>query len=60
MDNREAAIQSAIAGLNSSILTSQRQAARVHGIPRSTLQGRLKGRTNRVATHHHQQQRLIL
>lgn len=55
MDDREVAIQSAIADLNSGVFTSQRQAARAYGIPRSTLQGRLEGRTNRVAAHHHQQ-----
>jgi hypothetical protein len=53
MDNREVAIQSAIANLNSSVFTSQRQAARAYSILRLTLQGRLKGRTNRVAAHHY-------
>jgi hypothetical protein len=55
MENREVATQSAIADLNSGVFTSQRQVARAYGIPRSTLQGRLEGRTNRVVAHHHQQ-----
>ncbi|UPX14071.1 uncharacterized protein EKO05_0004563 [Ascochyta rabiei] len=57
MDPREVAIQSAIADLNSGVFTSQRQAAKAYGVPRSTIQERLSGRQpNAIA--HHQQQRL--
>jgi phage host-nuclease inhibitor protein Gam len=55
MDPRETAIAQAIADLNAGIHISQRAAAKAYGIPRATLQERLKGRTNRSTCHQHQQ-----
>ena len=55
MDAREQAVQLAINDLNAGVYASQRAAAKVYGIPRSTLQGRLKGATNSALSHQHQQ-----
>ncbi|XPS75829.1 hypothetical protein M3J07_007895 [Ascochyta lentis] len=56
MDAREAAIQLAIHDLNSGVFTSQRKAAKAYGVPRSSLQERLKGRQPNAIAHHQQQQ----
>jgi len=57
MNNHEVAIQNAIRDLISGVYTSQRSAAKAWGIPRSTLQDRMKGRRpHKIA--HQQQQRL--
>jgi hypothetical protein len=53
MPTSEAQIQAAIADLNSGVLKSARTAAKVHGVPRLTLQGRLHGATNARASHAH-------
>ena len=55
MDPREHAIQLAISDLGAGIYSSQRAAAKAYGIPRSTLQERLKGRTSSALSHQHQQ-----
>jgi hypothetical protein len=55
MDPREHAIQSAISDLNSGVYTSQRKAAAAWGIPRSTLQERLKGCAPHAIAHYRQQ-----
>lgn len=55
MDAREQAIQSALADLESGVHTSQRQAAKAYGIPRSTLQSRQAGSQPSTAAHAHQQ-----
>jgi hypothetical protein len=57
MDPREHAIQSAIRHLHSGVYTSQRKAAAAYGIPRSSLQHRLKGSAPHAIAHY-QQQRL--
>ncbi|KAF2034341.1 hypothetical protein EK21DRAFT_47657, partial [Setomelanomma holmii] len=57
MEDREFHIQSAIRDLNDGVLTSQRQACKVYGIPRTTLQGRLAGQQSHAIAHQ-QQQRL--
>jgi len=51
MDPREHAIQLAISDLSAGIYSSQRAAAKAYGIPRSTLQERLKGRTSSALSH---------
>lgn len=53
MDLKELAIQSAIADVESG--TSQRKAADHHGVARSTLQERLKGRQSHAIAHQDQQ-----
>jgi len=55
MDSRETAIELAIQDLNAGVFASQRAAAKAYGIPRTTLQDRLKGATDRVSGHQHQQ-----
>ena len=55
MDPREHAIQSAIGDLDTGVYSSQRAAAKAYGIPRSTLQERLRGRTSSALSHQHQQ-----
>ena len=44
MDPREVAFNNAIRDLNAGIFRSQRQAAQAYGVPRSSLQERMKGR----------------
>ena len=51
MDPREVAIESAIRDYNARVYTSQAAAARAYGIPRSTLQDRLKGAINSTASY---------
>ena len=51
MDPKELAIQNAIADLNSGVFRSERAAARWHGVPRSTLQGRRSGQQPHVIAH---------
>ena len=55
MDPRETAIEQAISDLKARIYTSQKAAAKAYGIPRSTLQDRLKGATNMTTSHQHEQ-----
>jgi hypothetical protein len=55
MDPRETAIALAISDLDAGIYTSQRAAAKAYGIPRATLQNRLKGATNRTTCHQPEQ-----
>jgi hypothetical protein len=55
MDTRELAIQSAIHDLNSGVYTSQRQASKAYGIPRTTLQARLAGHQPHAIAHQNQQ-----
>ena len=55
MSARENAISQALSDLNSGIQTSQNSVATSYNIPRSTLQERLKGRTNARESHEHQQ-----
>ena len=55
MDPKELAIQNAIADLNSGVFRSERAAARWHGVPRSTLQGRRSGQQPHVIAHSNQQ-----
>jgi hypothetical protein len=55
MDPREAAIELAIQDYHAGVYTSQRAAAKAYGVPRTTLQDRLKGATNRATSHQHQQ-----
>jgi hypothetical protein len=55
MDARETAIQQAIQDLKSGIHTSQNAAAKAYGIPRTTLQDRLKGARDTTTSHQHQQ-----
>ncbi|RYN90015.1 hypothetical protein AA0119_g11278, partial [Alternaria tenuissima] len=57
MDPREVAFTSAIRDLNAGIFKSQRQAAQAYGVPRSSLQERMKGRQPHAIAHQ-QQQRL--
>jgi hypothetical protein len=59
MNPREHAIQSAISDLKSGVYTSQRKAAAAYGIPRSSLQHRLKGSAPHAIAYY-QQQRLTL
>lgn len=53
MDPKELAIQSAIADVESGL--SQRKAADLNNVARSTLQERLKGRQGHATAHQHQQ-----
>ena len=55
MDAREVAIQLAISDLAAGLYTSQRAAAKAYGLPRSTLQDRLRGATTSAISHQHQQ-----
>jgi hypothetical protein len=55
MTPKEAAIQSAIADLESGVFTSQRQAANAYNISPSTLRGRLAGQQPHATAHQHQQ-----
>jgi DNA-binding Lrp family transcriptional regulator len=55
MDAREVAIQCAIAELNSGVRISQRALAKKWGVPRSTLQERVKGRSRHAIAHSYQQ-----
>ena len=55
MDPKELAIQNAIADLNSGVFRSERAAARWHGVPRSTLQGRRSGQQPHAIAHSNQQ-----
>ena len=57
MDPREVAFNNAIRDLNAGIFRSQRQAAQAYGVPRSSLQERMKGRQPHAIAHQ-QQQRL--
>jgi hypothetical protein len=57
MDPREVAFNNAIRDLNASIFTGQRQAAQAYGVPRSSLQERMKGRQPHAIAPQ-QQQRL--
>ena len=57
MDSREVAIQSAIAEPNSGVRISQRAVCKKWGIPRSSLQARVRG-YNPHAVAHSLQQRL--
>ena len=53
--DREARIKQALRALADGTHTSIRQAAKAHGIPRSTLQGRRLGNTSRARSHGGQQ-----
>jgi hypothetical protein len=55
MNTRENTIHQAISDLNSGVLPSQNAAADAYGLPRSTLQERIKGRKNARESHAHQQ-----
>lgn len=55
MDPRELAIQSAIRDLHAGVFTSQRKAAQAYGIPRSSLQARLRGQLPHASAHQDQQ-----
>ena len=55
MDSREAAIELAIQDYHAGVYKSQRAAAKAYGVPRTTLQDRLKGTPNRATSHQHQQ-----
>lgn len=55
MNSRETAIQQAIQDLSTGIHTSQNAAAKAYGIPRTTLQDRLKGAKDTTTSHQHQQ-----
>ena len=55
MDSKELSIQNAIADLDSSVFTSERAAARWHGVARSTLQGRRAGQQPHAIAHSNQQ-----
>lgn len=55
MDTRELALQSAIDDLRAGVFTSQRKAAKAHGVPRSTLQERINGRQPSAIAHSSQQ-----
>jgi 4-hydroxybenzoate polyprenyltransferase len=51
----EKSIHAAIQDLKNGVFTSERAAARAYGVPRSTLKDRLRGSTNRIASHEFQQ-----
>jgi hypothetical protein len=55
MDPREVAIECAIHDLQSGVCTSVRAAARVYGVPRSTLQDQIQGAQNHSTAHSNQQ-----
>src|SRR5215469_10375112 len=55
MNTRENMIRLAINDVKSSVLLSQNSAADAYGVPRSTLQDRIKGRKNARESHSHQQ-----
>ena len=55
MDSKELSIQNAIADLDSGVFTSERAAARWHGVARSTLQGRRAGQQPHAIAHSNQQ-----
>jgi hypothetical protein len=56
MDAREVALKCAIAELNSGVRISQRALAKKWGVPRFTLQERVKGRSRHAIAHSYQQQ----
>jgi hypothetical protein len=51
MDPKETAIALAICDLETGVYTSQRTAAAAYGVPRTTLQDRLKGVTKKTSSH---------
>jgi hypothetical protein len=55
MDPKETAIALAISDLETGVYTSQRAACAAYGVPRATLQDRLKGATKKTTSHQHQQ-----
>ncbi len=55
MANRERNIEQAIEALRNGDFKSLRAAGRAYGVPETTLRDRLKGSTNRVIAHQHQQ-----
>lgn len=55
MDAREVAIQSAINDFNAGLYPSQRAAAKAYNVPPPTLSARIRGTTDRAASHQHQQ-----
>jgi hypothetical protein len=57
MDNREYRIQCAIRDLSSGVIKSQRRAAQLYNVPRTSIQARLKGHQHHAIAHQ-QQQRL--
>ena len=55
MSTRENMIHHAIDDVKTGVLPSQNAAADAYGLPRSTLQERIKGRKNARESHAHQQ-----
>jgi hypothetical protein len=55
MDSKETAVKLAIQYYHAGVYKSQRAAAKAYGVPRTTLQDRLKGTPNRATSHQHQQ-----
>ena len=55
MGSKESAIQDAISEINSGSYKSERVVAKVYGVPRSTLRGRIRGDHSHTIAHSNQQ-----